>query len=80
MKDILLPRLAEGVEDATVSFWHVQEQDGVKKDQDIVEMTTDKATFNVPSPCEGKIIKIYFEEGEIVRIGETLAKVEEKKG
>jgi pyruvate dehydrogenase E2 component (dihydrolipoamide acetyltransferase) len=76
MVKIILPELAEGIEGATVSYWHLQEGDGVMEGQDIVELATDKATFSVPSPCKGKIAKIYFEEGELVKIGEVLAEIQ----
>jgi len=41
-----------------------------------VELVTEKATFNLPSPATGILKKIYFEEGEIVKVGEVLAIIE----
>ena len=76
MKDIILPELGEGIEDAVVSMWHFAEGDTVKAGDDIVEVVTDKATFNVPSSSSGVIKKIMRHEGETAKIGEVLAEVE----
>jgi len=71
--DIKVPELAEGVNEATITLWHVKEGGKIKKDQDIVEMATDKATFNMPSPAAGILKKIIKQEGDTVKVGETIA-------
>lgn len=76
MPSVILPELGEGIEKATVSYWYFDEGSQVKKGQDIVEMVTDKATFNVPANGSGAIKKIFFREGEVVKVGEALATVE----
>lgn len=76
MKELRLPNLSEGVESAVVSYWHFQENDFVKEKEDLVEMVTDKATFNIPAPFSGKVKKINFKEGETVKVGEVLAIIE----
>ena len=75
MKNIILPELGEGIEGAVVSMWHFAEGDTVKAGDDVVEVVTDKATFNVPSGASGIIKKIVRREGETVKIGEVLAEV-----
>ena len=70
-----MPELGEGIEEAVISLWHVREGDNVKKGDDIVEMVTDKATFNVPSPTSGVIKKIIHAEGETVKVGDVLARL-----
>ncbi|MFC1808004.1 biotin/lipoyl-containing protein [Candidatus Omnitrophota bacterium] len=77
MSDIKLPDLGENVEKAVVSFWHVEVGESIDKDGDLVEMLTDKATFNVPAPVSGKITKILVEEGVEVKVGESIAQIEE---
>ncbi len=77
MIEVKLPTLAEGVEEAVVSFWHKDAGEDVKKGDDLVEMLTDKATFNVPSPVSGKLNKALVEEGEEVRVGGIIAEIEE---
>jgi len=77
---VVLPELAEGVSEATVSYWHFEEGDNVEKGKDIVELTTDKATFNVPTPVSGVLSEVFFEEGETVQVGEVLAVIEKRSG
>ncbi len=77
MAEIRLPELGEDVKEATVSFWHFEEGDRVEEDQDLVEMTTDKATFNLPATASGTLADVFFEEGDVVQVGEVLAIIEE---
>ncbi len=76
MAEIVLPELAEGINQAMVSFWHRRVGDNVKEGEDLVELATDKATFNLPSPSTGKLKEIRFKEGESVKVGEVLAIIE----
>ncbi|MDP3788887.1 MAG: biotin/lipoyl-containing protein [Candidatus Omnitrophota bacterium] len=76
MKKIILPQLGEGIEDAVISLWHLREGDTVKAGDDIVEVVTDKATFNVPSDSSGVIKKIIYAEGDTVKVGDVLAELE----
>ena len=75
MKEVVLPELAEGVNEATVSFWHVDEGGTVKEGQDLVEMATDKAVFNVPAPASGVLEKTLVHEGDVVKVGGILAQI-----
>jgi len=77
MAEIRLPELGEDVKEATVSFWHFEEGDRVEEGQDLVEMTTDKATFNLPATASGTLAEVFFEEGDVVQVGEVLAIIEE---
>jgi len=78
MTNVVLPALGEGIEKATVSYWYFKEGDKIKEKEDLVELTTDKATFNLPAPCSGILVQIIFHEGESVNIGEVLATIEEE--
>ncbi|MDP2653858.1 MAG: lipoyl domain-containing protein [Candidatus Omnitrophota bacterium] len=73
MTEVLLPELGEGIEKATVACWHVKPGDEVRADDDIVELVTDKATFNVPAGASGIVEKILVEEGADAPIGSPLA-------
>jgi len=77
MTKVILPQLGEGIEKATVSYWFFKEGDKVTEKEDLVELATDKATFNLPSPCSGIISEIIFPEGNAVNVGEALAVIEE---
>lgn len=76
MRKIILPELGEGIEGAVVSFWHFSEGDSINKDEDLVELATDKATFNVPAPVSGVIKKVLHSEGDTVKVGDVLAELE----
>jgi pyruvate dehydrogenase E2 component (dihydrolipoamide acetyltransferase) len=77
MTKVVLPELGEGIEKATVSYWYFKEGEKVNEKDDLVELTTDKATFNLPTPCSGIVSEIFFREGDSVNIGETLAIIDE---
>ena len=76
MQKIKLPELGEGIKKATVACWHVQEGQIVKKDDDVLEVVTDKAVFNIPSPQSGTLKQIYVSQGQEVLIGEALGIIE----
>jgi len=76
MTHVTLPKLAEGVEKATVSYWHRTVGDTVKEGEDLVELVTDKATFNMPSPVAGKIRALMVEEGKEIKVGDVIAEIE----
>ena len=76
MTEVTLPPLAEGVDKAGVSYWHHGVGDSVKEGEDLVELVTDKATFNMPAPVSGILKEILISEGEDVRVGQVLAKME----
>jgi len=78
MVKVVLPELGEGIKSAVVSYWHCEPGDSVNEGDDLVEMATDKATFNVPSPATGTVTKVCFEEGATANVGDTLAEIEEK--
>jgi pyruvate/2-oxoglutarate dehydrogenase complex dihydrolipoamide acyltransferase (E2) component len=78
MRRVILPELGEGIEKAIISYWYAHEGQTVKEKDELVELTTDKATFNLPAPCTGIITEIFYQDGESVDVGETLAIIEEE--
>jgi len=77
MIKIVLPELGEGIEKATLSYWYFKEGEKVNEKDDLVEFATDKATFNLPSPCSGILSEILFHEGDSVNVGEIVAIIDE---
>ncbi len=75
--DVRLPDLGEDAgTSAKVTFWYFEVGDRVEEGQDLVEMMTDKATFNVPSPATGKLTEIrVLEDGE-ANVGDVLGTME----
>lgn len=76
MVKVILPELSEGVTKATVSYWYFKEGEKVTEKDDLVELATDKATFNLPSPASGTLIEVMFTEGDTVNVGDILAVIE----
>ena len=79
MKNVILPELGEGIDKAVVAAWHYKVGDQVKADDDVVELVTDKAVFNVPACATGEIKEIRFHHGQEVKVGEILAIIEPLK-
>lgn len=77
MIKVYLPQLGENITKATISYWYFEEGSGVVEGNDIVEIATDKATFNVPAPCTGTLVEIVAHEGDEVQVGEVLGMIEE---
>ena len=75
MTEVKLPTLAEGVNKASVSYWHHSVGDAIKEGEDLVELVTDKATFNMPSPASGVLKEILASEGDEVAVGQLIAKI-----
>jgi 2-oxoisovalerate dehydrogenase E2 component (dihydrolipoyl transacylase) len=76
LAQIKMPQLGESVTEGTVEKWLKSEGDFVKRDEPIVEVVTDKVNAEIPSPFEGKLVKIAVTEGETVRVGAVIAQIE----
>jgi 2-oxoisovalerate dehydrogenase E2 component (dihydrolipoyl transacylase) len=76
VSQIKMPQLGESVTEGTVDKWLKQEGDFVKRDEPIVEVVTDKVNAEIPSPFEGKLVKIAVSEGETVRVGSVIDQIE----
>src|SRR5437879_9342668 len=76
VSQIKMPQLGESVTEGTVDKWLKHEGDFVKRDEPIVEVVTDKVNAEIPSPFEGKLVKIAVGEGETVRVGAVIAQIE----
>jgi pyruvate dehydrogenase E2 component (dihydrolipoamide acetyltransferase) len=72
MPDFKLPDLGEGVTEAEIDKWLVKEGDVVEEDDLLVEVITDKATAEIPSPFAGTVSRIYASEGDVVPVGTVL--------
>lgn len=71
--DIIMPKLGESIIEATITQWLKKEGDTVEEDDAILEIATDKVDSEIPSPVEGKLIKTFYEEGDVVAVGEVIA-------
>ena len=76
--DFILPDLGEGITEGEIRKWLVKEGDAIEEHQAVVEIETDKAVVEVPSPKGGTVLKIAKEEGETAKVGEALMVIGEQ--
>jgi pyruvate dehydrogenase E2 component (dihydrolipoamide acetyltransferase) len=78
--DFHLPDLAEGMTEAEIVSWKVQVGDSVAMDQPLVEVMSDKATVEIPSPRAGKMSSLNYKEGDMCAVGAVLFVIDEGGG
>lgn len=71
--NLVMPKLGESVQEATITKWLVKPGDKVEEDDVLLEIATDKVDSEIPSPVAGKVIKVLFDENALVPVGETIA-------
>jgi pyruvate dehydrogenase E2 component (dihydrolipoamide acetyltransferase) len=76
--DFVLPDLGEGITEGEIRKWLVKEGDTVDEHQTVLEIETDKAIVEVPSPKKGIVLKINKDIGEIAKVGEVLMTIAEE--
>jgi pyruvate dehydrogenase E2 component (dihydrolipoamide acetyltransferase) len=77
MRQFMLPDLGEGLEEAEIVTWYVNEGDHVVADQPLVSVETDKAVVEVPSPSSGRILHLFGAKGDMVKVGAPLVEFAE---
>ncbi len=75
--EIKVPVLPESVSDATIAGWHKKVGDAVKRDENLVDLETDKVVLEVPSPADGVLKEIKFDTGATVTSQQVIAVIEE---
>ena len=78
--EIKVPQLPESVSDATLIAWHKNAGEAVARDENLVDLETDKVVLEVPAPATGTIAKILIENGATVVAGDVLAILEAGEG
>ena len=67
-----MPDIGEGIHEGEIVKWFVAKGEKIQEDDVLCEIQNDKAVVEIPSPVEGTVLDIYFEEGEVATVGETL--------
>ncbi|MEO5962857.1 MAG: dihydrolipoyllysine-residue succinyltransferase [Thermomonas sp.] len=75
--EVKVPVLPESVSDATIAAWHKKAGDAVKRDENLLDLETDKVVLEVPSPVDGVLKEIRFEQGATVTSQQIIAVIEE---
>ena len=74
--EVKVPQLPESVSDATIATWHVKAGDAVKRDQNLVDIETDKVVLEVVAPADGVLAEITQDEGATVGADDVIGIVE----
>src|SRR4029077_13681197 len=78
--EVKVPMLPESIADATVSTWHKKAGDRVSRDENLVDLETDKVMLEVPAPADGILKEILKPNGETVKANEIIAIIESGAG
>ena len=71
-----LPDIGEGIAESEIATWHVQVGDQIVEDQPLVDMLTDKAAVEIPSPVTGKIVELHGAAGDKLAVGAKLVTIQ----
>ena len=71
--EVKVPQLSESVAEATLVAWHKKAGQAVKRDENLIDIETDKVVMELPAPADGVIVKILKADGELVTSGEVIA-------
>ncbi len=74
--ELKMPKMGESITEATILKWLKQVGEEIEQEESVLEIATDKIDSEVPSPTEGKLLEILFQEGEVIPIGTTIAIIE----
>lgn len=77
--EVKVPELPESISEATVGAWHKKQGDAVDRDENILDLETDKVMLEVPAVASGVLAEIRAKEGDTVKTGDVLAVLEEGK-
>src|SRR3990167_6529582 len=76
--EVKVPALPESVADATIAAWHKKVGDKVTRDENILDLETDKVVLEVPAPADGVLQEILFQVGDVVTPAQILARIGEQ--
>lgn len=74
--DMLMPQMGESIAEATISKWLKRPGDAVKKDEVILEISTDKVDSEIPAPATGVLAEVLFKEGDVVPVKTKIALID----
>ncbi|HPV60939.1 2-oxoglutarate dehydrogenase complex dihydrolipoyllysine-residue succinyltransferase [Thauera sp.] len=74
--EVKVPQLSESVSEATLVTWHKKEGDAVARDENLIDIETDKVVLETPAPADGVLVKIIKQGGDTVTSGELIAQID----
>jgi 2-oxoglutarate dehydrogenase E2 component (dihydrolipoamide succinyltransferase) len=78
--ELKIPAVGESITEVQIGEWLKAEGDTVQKDENLVEIETDKATVELPAPVAGIVVKVLKRAGETANVGEVIGYMEEGSG
>ena len=75
MVDVVMPKMGESITEGTVIEWKKSVGDSIKKDETLLEISTDKVDSEVPSPASGTIVEIIAQVNDTIPVGNVLARI-----
>ena len=74
--DVKVPQLSESVAEATLVSWHKREGEAISRDENLIDIETDKVVLELPAPDSGVIVKLLKADGATVVAGEVIAQID----
>src|SRR5471030_2512090 len=74
--DVKVPQLSESVSEATLLAWHKKEGEAVARDENLIDIETDKVVMELPAPVDGVLVKIIKGDKGLVVSGEVIARID----
>jgi 2-oxoglutarate dehydrogenase E2 component (dihydrolipoamide succinyltransferase) len=74
--EVKIPQLSESVSEATLLAWHKKQGEAVKRDENLIDIETDKVVLELPSPADGVLVSVLKGEKGTVKAGEVIAKID----
>ena len=74
--ELIMPKMGESITEATILKWVKKEGEAIKTDEAVLEIATDKVDSEVPSPVAGTLVKMFYNEGDVVAVGKPVAIIE----
>ncbi|MDX9716419.1 2-oxoglutarate dehydrogenase complex dihydrolipoyllysine-residue succinyltransferase [Thauera sp. WH-2] len=74
--EVKVPQLSESVSEATLVTWHKKEGEAVSRDENLIDIETDKVVLETPAPADGVLVKIIKQGGDTVASGELIAQID----
>src|SRR5438132_12980797 len=74
--EVKVPQLSESVSEATLVAWRKKAGEAVKRDENLIDVETDKVVLELPAPVDGVLAKIVKNDGESVTSGEVIAVID----
>ncbi|MEX1074162.1 MAG: 2-oxoglutarate dehydrogenase complex dihydrolipoyllysine-residue succinyltransferase [Burkholderiales bacterium] len=74
--EVKVPQLSESVAEATLLAWHKKQGEAVKRDENLIDIETDKVVLELPSPADGVLVSILKGDKSTVTAGEVIAKID----